>query len=269
MGVGAKKGGCVDGLTVLSVAGAALCVISFIAGLIDAIAGGGGLIALPAFLAVGFPPHYIMGTSQCSTIPATILTTVQFAREGKVHWPSALICLPACIVGALLGAKLNIVTPEHVLRIIMVVLVPVVALVVLGKRESMGEQNRVDELSRRRLVVTNLLIGLVFGAYQGFYGAGSGTFLIMAFALGCKLDLVTASGNMKFVCMASTIVATFTYVLEGLVAWDFVLGIMLFNTVGAFIGARLALTRGTRAIRPMFVVVLALLLVKVVADLLG
>ena len=74
-----------DGLTVLSAAGAALCVISFIAGLIDAIAGGGGLIALPAFLAVGFPPHYIMGTSQCSTIPATILTTVQFAREVYRH----------------------------------------------------------------------------------------------------------------------------------------------------------------------------------------
>jgi len=258
----------VDGLTVLSAAGAVLCVISFIAGLIDAIAGGGGLIALPAFLAVGFPPHYIMGTSQCSTIPATILTTVQFAREGKVHWPSALICLPACIVGALLGARLNIVTPEHVLRIIMVALVPVVALVVLGKRE-MGEVNQVDTLSRRRLVVTNLLIGLVLGAYQGFYGAGSGTFLIMAFAIACKLDLVTASGNMKFVCMASTLVATATYVLEGLVAWDFVLGIMLFNTAGAFIGARLALTRGTRAIRPMFAVVLTLLLVKVVADLLG
>ena len=168
-----------------------LCPLIFFASFVDAIAGGGGLIALPAFLAVGFPPHYIMGTSQCSTIPATILTTVQFAREGKVHWPSALICLPACIVGALLGARLNIVTPEHVLRIIMVVLVPVVALVVLGKRESMGEENHVDELSCRRLVVTNVLIGLILGAYQGFYGAGSGTFLIMAFALACNESMAT------------------------------------------------------------------------------
>ena len=255
-----------EALSILSVAGLVLCVVSFIAGLIDAVAGGGGLIALPAFLAVGFPPHYIMGTSQCSTIPGCILTTLQFARSGKVHWPSALICVPACIVGALLGARLNIVTPENILRIIMIALIPVVAVVVLAKRD-FGIENHVDTLSKRRLVVTNLLIGLVLGAYQGFYGAGSGTFLIMAFALGDKLDLVTASGNMKVVVTVSSIVATITYLIEGLVVWDFVLAIMVFNALGAYIGARVALTKGARVIRPVFVVVLVLLLVRVVSEL--
>lgn len=255
------------GLTILSVTGAVLCAAAFVAGLIDAVGGGGGLISLPAFLAVGFPVHYIMGTSQCSTIPGYLLTTAQFAREGKVHWPSALICVPACIVGAFLGARLNIVTPESVLRIIMVALVPIVAVFVLAKRD-MGTENRVHELTRRRLVVTNVLIGLILGAYQGFYGAGSGTFLIMAFALADKLDLVTASGNMKVVVTVSTLVAVATYLSEGLIAWDFMIGIMLFNTIGAYIGARIALTRGASVIRPVFIVVLVLLLVRVVGELL-
>ena len=254
-----------DGLTVFSIAGAVLCVVSFIAGLIDAVAGGGGLISLPAFLAVGFPAHYVMGTSQCSTTPGNIVTTVEFARKGKIHWPSALICVPVCILGGLLGARLNIITPEHVLKIIMVVLVPIVAVFVLAKHD-FGAENHVDTLSRTRLIVTNILIGFVLGTYQGFYGAGSGTFLLMAFAIADRLDLVTASGNMKVVVMASSLAATIAYIVEGFIAWDFVIATMVFNTAGAYVGARVALTKGTKVIRPVFIIVLSILLIRVVVD---
>ncbi|MBR2834694.1 MAG: sulfite exporter TauE/SafE family protein [Coriobacteriales bacterium] len=255
-----------EGLTVLSLAGVLLCAASFLAGLIDAISGGGGLISLPTFMAVGFPAHYIMGTSQCSTIPGCVIALIQFALKKKIHWPSAIICIPACMVGAFLGARLNIITPEHILRIIMIVLVPIVAVVVLSKHD-IGAENRVDTLSPKRLVITNILIGLILGTYQGFYGAGSGTFLLLAFALADRLDLVTASGNVKAVVTFSSVVATATYVAEGLIAWDFVVAITIFNAAGAFFGARLALTKGAKVIRPMFIAVLTILFLSVAVEL--
>ena len=249
--------------SVFSLQGAVLCAAFFLAGIIDAVCGGGGLLTLPMFMTTGFPVHLITGTNQCSIIFGSATSLVRFARTGHVHWPSALVTIPFAIIGAALGARLNILLPERWLEIIMIVLIPLVAAVVLFRR-TFGSENHVDELSRTRGMVSAVIIGLVIGMYQGFYGAGAGMFFMLAFAILMKLDLTTASGNTKVVAFCSVVTSSLTYAVSGMVYWPMAITATLFNVAGSYVGAGLAVRRGARFIRPMFLGVLALLFVRLI-----
>lgn len=247
----------------LSLPGALLCGAFFFAGIIDAVCGGGGLLTLPMFLAVGFPPHFVSGTNQCSIIFGNATALARFARSGKIHWPTALLAVPSTMVGAALGARLNLLLPEQVLEVIMTLLVPVIAAVLLLKRD-FGRENHVDELSPARRIATAVSIGLAVGCYQGFYGAGSGTFFLLGFAVLMKLDLITASGNTKVVSFCSVATSAVTYALSGTVHWPAAIAATVFNVVGSYVGAELAMHKGARLIRPMFLLVLALLFARLI-----
>lgn len=249
----------------LSFQGAILCATFFIAGIIDAVCGGGGLLTLPMFMAVGFPAHFVAGTNQCSILCGGATSLVRFAKGGHIHWRSALPVVPFTIIGALLGSKLNILLPEEWLEVVMVLLVPIVAVVVLFKHD-FGAENHIDSLSIKRRLLASLFIGLVIGTYQGFYGAGSGTFFLLGFAVLMKLDLTTASGNTKVVAFCSAVTSAVTYAVSGNVFWEAAIAATVFNIVGSYVGAGLALKRGAKFIRPMFLVVLGLLFVRLVVS---
>lgn len=244
-----------------SLPGALLCGTFFFAGIIDAVCGGGGLLTLPMFMAAGFPVHYITGTNQCSIFFGGATSLIRFARGGHIHWPTALSTIPFAMLGAAVGARLNIMIPAAYLELIMTLLVPAVAIVLLLKR-SFGTENHVDQLSPVRRVLSPLVTGLVIGCYQGFYGAGAGTFFMLAFAVLMKLDLTTASGNTKVVSFCSVVTASVTYALSGVVHWPVVLAATVLNVTGSYVGAGLAMHKGARFIRPMFFLVLALLFLR-------
>lgn len=252
---------------VLSLQGAILSLTFFCCGVIDAVCGGGGLLSMPMFLAIGFDPHMVTGTNQCSIFFGGATSLARYMRAGCVHWPTALITGPLAIVGAFLGARLNLIMPERILEIIMIVLLPVVTLIILFK-PTFGAENHVEELSGARKAVSALVIGLVIGAYQGFYGAGSGTFFLLGFALLCRLDLTTASGNTKFVAFCANLSSAVTYALSGAVVWPAVLLATGFNVVGSYLGAGLAMKKGAKVIRPMFLAMLALLFVRLLSTVL-
>lgn len=252
----------------LSLPGAVLCGAFFFAGIIDAVCGGGGLLTLPMFMAAGFPAHFVSGTNQCSIFFGNVTSLLRFARKGHIHWPSALTTVPFAVLGGTLGARLNLMLPEQWLEIVMTLLVPVVAIVLLLKR-NFGNENHVEELSGRRRFLSALCIGVVIGIYQGFYGAGSGTFFMLGFALLMRLDLTTASGNTKVVSFCSVTSSAITYALSGAVFWPAVLAATVFNVAGSYVGAGLAMRRGAKFIRPMFFLVLAMLFVRLVLTWLG
>lgn len=253
--------------SIFSLSGLAVCAAFFLAGIIDAVCGGGGLLTLPVFMAVGFPTHLISGTNQCSTIVGSTTAFLRYLRGGHIHWKTALPTVPLTVIGAFLGARLNLIMPEEILEVIMIVLLPVAAAVLLLKKD-FGTENHAEELSTRRRIASALFIGLGIGAYQGFYAAGAGTFFMLAFAILCRLDLITASGNTKLIAMCSIITASVTYALSGAVVWQVVIAATLFNTAGNYLGAGLAMSRGAKIIRPMFIGILALLFVRVFASLL-
>lgn len=244
---------------------ATICAAFFFAGIIDSVSGGGGLLTLPAFLLSGFPVHLIAGTNQCSCFLGAITATYQYVKQGKVYWFTALISAVTAIFGSVLGAKLNLFIPEKYLQMIMLVILPVAAIMILMNKE-FGEENRIDTLSKKQQAFRAVLIGILGGAYTGFYGAGAGTFILLGFAVFTRLNLVTASGSAKVCSVIATLTASLTYALSGAVVWKVVWCATLFNIVGNYLGAKLAIKKGAKIIRPMFILVLILVFVRLVGS---
>ena len=254
--------------SIWSIQGFLLGVTFFFSGVIDAVCGGGGLLSMPMYMAVGFPAHYVTGTNQCSIFFGGVTSLARYMKAGRIHWPTAILTGPLAVLGAFLGAKLNLVLPERILEMVMVLLIPVAAAVILMKRD-FGSENHVDELSSGRKLFGALFIGLLVGAYQGFYGAGSGAFFMLGFCLLHKLDQTMASGNTKFVAFCANLSSAATFALSGMVVWPAVLLATVFNVAGSYIGAGLAMKKGAKVIRPMFLFVLALLFVRLLTTVMG
>lgn len=245
-----------------------VCPLVFLGGVIDAVAGGGGLITLPAYLLAGLPAHLASGTNKCGNAFGTFLSTGRFLKRGDVHPPSAIAGAVGALVGAWVGTRLNLIVPEQILYYVMLAVVPVMAIFLVLKRD-FGQEDRSHELGRLQLMAMALGIGLVVGGYDGFFGPGAGTFLILAFTGLCRFDLLTASGNTKVANSASNLASLVTFALAGKVLWSVGIPAALCGIAGNYIGSSLALKGGAKVIRPMFFVVLALLLARLVYGLIA
>ncbi len=245
---------------------AIVCPLVFLGGLVDSVAGGGGLITLPAYLLAGLPAHNAAATNKCGNAFGTFLATGRFLKRGQVHMPSAIAGGIGALVGAWVGAKLNMIMPEQVLYYLLLAVVPVMAVFLIFKR-NFGTENHSDAFSKGQLLTMALGIGLVIGAYDGFFGPGAGTFLMLAFTGLCKFDLLTASGNTKVANSASNLASLVTFALAGKVLWAIGIPAAICGIAGNYVGSGLALKGGAKIIRPMFFVVLSLLVIRLVYDL--
>ena len=253
-------------IELLSVPSLLCCLAFFGAGVVDSITGGGGLITIPVMLAVGIPVHYITGTNQCSAWLGTGVAAAKYLRTGNIHLKSALITLPFAIVGSYIGAKLNLMVPDQYLKIFMLVTVPVIAVFVLLNK-NLGEEDSADEQPAASVLLWSAVIGLVLGGYSGFYGPGAGMFFMLAYAALLKLSLVRATGNTRFVISLASVTSIVTYAASGAVIWNLAIAATVFNIVGSYLGASLAIKKGARVIRPIMFCVVALLIVKLVVNL--
>ena len=240
-----------------------VCPLVFLGGLIDAVAGGGGLITLPAYMIAGLPAHMASGTNKCGNAFGTFLSTGRFLKRGDVHIPSAAAGAVGALAGAWVGARLNLIMPEQMLYYVMLAVVPVMAVFLLLKRD-FGQEDRSGELSRGQLMAMAAGIGLIIGGYDGFFGPGAGTFLMLAFTGLCRFDLLTASGNTKVANSASNLASLVTFAIAGKVMWAVGIPAALCGIAGNYLGSSLALKGGAKVIRPMFFVVLSLLLARLI-----
>lgn len=240
-------------------------VMSFAAGFIDSIAGGGGLISLPAYISIGVPPHYALGTNKLSSTCGTSFATFRFFRHGSIDPRVALFSAAGALAGSPLGAALALVVDEGVIKALLIVLLPVVAFFVLFKKD-FGLEDRSGRFSSLRIALLSAAVGLSIGMYDGFFGPGTGTFLILAFTGLLGLSLVKASGNAKVVNLSSNVGALVTFLLNGRVFVVLGLVAAVFNIAGNWIGSGLAIKRGAKVIRPVFIVSVSLLLAKILWD---
>lgn len=230
-----------------------------LAGFVDAAAGGGGLISLPAYLAAGLPAQLASGTNKMGSVFGTALATAKYAREGRIAWRAAIPAVVGALPGAALGARLLLLVPEGAAQIFLLIAVPVVAVVLFFRRD------RLDAPVPARPWVC-LLIGLLVGMYDGFVGPGTGTFLMLAFSAFCRMDLVRASGSAKLVNLASNLAAMLTFLSSGSVLVALAIPAALCSMAGNYLGASLAVRKGARFIRPLSFAVLALLLVTIAVE---
>lgn len=245
---------------------ALICGAYFAAGIVDAVCGGGGLITVPALMALGVPVHFVAGTNQCSALAGNFASIYKYSRSGNVNYRSGLTAAVTAIVGGIIGARLNMVISERYLQIVMIALMPLVALLFVLKKD-FGSEDRSQTLSVPKLMAGSAFIGLAVGAYQGFYGPGAGMLYMLAFALLIRLNLVKASGTAKLATLFAAISSSLTYALSGLVIWRIVLAATVFNILGNYIGAGMAIKNGAKIIRPVLLCVIAGLFIKLITSL--
>jgi len=231
---------------------------------VDAIGGGGGLISLPIYLMTGLPTHFALGTNKLSSCIGTAASAVRYVRRGYVNWPLALPSVLLAIVGSHFGTRLQLAVSGTYLSWVLLLVLLVVAFFVLRQRE-LPEQPQPMPVSRQRAIVWAAALGI--GIYDGFYGPGTGTFLLLIFVNWAGLDVRTASGNVKLVNLSSNVGALVTSLLAGKVLLGVGLVAAVASIAGHYIGAGLAIRNGTKIVLPVVLLVLALLTVKVVTDL--
>lgn len=244
-----------------------ICLAYFTAAMFDAVCGGGGLIGIPVLMMCGVPIHSVFGCNQGILVTGTVVSFLKYRSSGYINKTIALYSAPVALAGGILGARLNLLLPDEALKIILVILIPVIAFAVLFKKD-FGETNLSDTLPRRRMIILSIFSGLLIGIYQGFYGAGSGTFFVLMLTLLLRLDLVTATGTAKPALMLATAAGAATYAVSGEILWQYVLPAIPFCLAGSYAGAKLAVRGGVRVIRPMFVIVLVLLTAKIISEIL-
>ena len=238
-----------------------ICPMLFLAGLVDAIGGGGGLISLPAYLLAGLPVHNAIATNKLSSTCGTALTTVRFIRQGLVNWRIAVPTIFCAIGGSSLGANLSMNVPESVMEAVLFVVLPVVAFIVLSPKTFRDHDQEVK--LDRKLWVTALVSAFVVGIYDGFYGPGTGTFLIIAFTVFAKLDIRTANAQTKIINLTTNITSLTIFLLNGQAVILLGLAAAACNMAGNYVGSGLAMTKGSKITRPVILLVLVLLFLKV------
>jgi len=239
-----------------------VCPLLFLAGLVDAIGGGGGLISLPAYLLAGVPIHNAIATNKLSSACGTTLATVRFIREGLVNWKLAVPTIVLAVLGSSLGANLSMVTEEGVMEGILFVVLPVVAFLVLNPR-IFHDNEDVTQTLTRKVWITALLSSFLVGIYDGFYGPGTGTFLIIAFTVFARLTIPSANAQAKVINLTTNITSLTIFLLNGQVIFLLGIAAALCNMAGNYVGAGLAMRGGSRITRPVIILVLALLFLKV------
>lgn len=241
------------------------CPLLFLAGFVDSIGGGGGLISLPAYLLAGLPAHTAIATNKLSSACGTTVATVRFIRQGLINWGIAVPSIIAAVIGSSFGAKLSLHIPEKVLIYILMFVLPVTAFVVLNRKIFKDNGSKEVELDKRTYL-TAVIAALVIGFYDGFYGPGTGTFLIIAFTVFAHLGVRTANGQTKAINLTTNITSLVIFVLNGQVLFALGLPCALCNMAGNYIGAGLVMKNGIKIVRPSIMMVLGLLAAKIVTE---
>ncbi|HXE41115.1 MAG TPA: sulfite exporter TauE/SafE family protein [Azonexus sp.] len=240
---------------------------AFFAGMVDAAVGGGGLIQIPALLST-FPQTAIptlFGTNKVSSIAGTGASLWRYARAVRIPWRLVLPATAAALVGAWLGAALVAWMPREAMRPLVVVMMLAVAIYTF-LRKNLGHQETHEP--RPGDVWRGALFGLVIGLYDGFFGPGTGSFLIFGFVRVFGMDFVRASASAKVINLATNFSAIAFFASHGPILWTVGLTMAACNLAGAYLGTHLALKHGAGFIRKAFLGVVVILIAKQLLDLL-
>jgi len=246
-----------------------VCPLIFLAGFVDSVAGGGGMISLPAYLLVGIPVHIASGTNKVVNATGTALAAWRYYRTGNMDLRLALVSAVGALIGSAIGTRVALYLDAAVFQTIILIALPIVAVVLFFKKD-FGKEDSLPERSwsNGANLSAAFAIGLVIGGYDGLVGPGTGTFMLMAFTLVLGMDLLTATGCAKVGNLASNVASAVVWMLNGRVMWSLVLPAAACSMLGSYFGTKFAIRGGASKIRGMIFVVLGLLFVKLLVDLL-
>jgi uncharacterized membrane protein YfcA len=233
-----------------------------VAGLVDSIAGGGGLITLPVLLGLGMDPRAALGTNKLQSTFGSATATFHYAAAGTMSLRECARGFGLTFIGAIGGALVVQLIDAAVLRQVIPFLLVAIA-VFVWLRPKLGETDLHPRMPRG---LFDLIFGLALGFYDGFFGPGTGTFWTMAFVLGLGFNLTKATGSTKAMNFASNIASLLVFIIAGQVVYTAGLIMGAGQLIGARIGSRMVVSRGTRFIRPIFLTTVLAISAKLIYD---
>ena len=242
-----------------------VCPLTFLGGFVDAVAGGGGLISVPAYMIAGLPAHNAIATNKLSAGMGTSVATAKLAKLGYIPWRKAVFCIIMALIGGSAGAKLALLVSADLFKKIMLVIIPLTA-VYLMRNKSMAEEK--EPLNRTQTILRSGAIALIIGMYDGFYGPGTGTFLILLLTGFAHFKLGEANGVAKSINLTTNISSLTVYLMNGKVL--LLLGIAggISGIVGNYIGVTFFDKKGSKAVKPIMMIVLVIFFIRIISELL-
>lgn len=239
-----------------------ITLASLLAGFVDAIVGGGGLVMVPALFAAfpAAPPATLLGTNKAAAVWGTAMSTWQYSRRVQIRWAAMLPAATAGFAGSFAGAwAVTVVSGEFLRKLLPVVLLGVLAYT-LAKKE-LG-RHHAPRLSGRAELAAACGIGAVIGFYDGFFGPGTGSFFVFLFVRLLGYDFLNASASAKLLNCATNVAALVLFAAKGHVWWHFAVTLAVANIVGSLLGTHLALKHGAGFVRGIFILVVSVLILK-------
>lgn len=233
-----------------------LCFFAFLAGFIDSIVGGGGLIQTPALLInlPNMPIPSLLGTGKIPSVLGSGMAAIQYAQKVFFDKTFLLITSVLTMIFSILGARMVSHLDPQQLKPLMLIILIVVAIYTFWKKDFGSFQTK--KVSKTNALIYGSLIGAVVGFYDGFFGPGTGSFLVLAFISWMGFDFLTASAHAKIVNVASNIGAIGVFWMNDNILWQYAVPMAIFNMAGAIIGTRMAILKGNLFVRNIFLLVI-------------
>ena len=241
-----------------------VCFFVFLAGFVESIAGGGGLFSLPAYMIAGLPVHTAIATNKMSSFMGTSVATYHYMKKGFMKWK---ICIPAifgAIAGSWMGSHLALLISDRVLKIAMVIVLPVILFYVLRSKALQGNDENTTDAVNGMLIFKCILIAVVIGIYDGIYGPGTGTFLMLLFTGFCHMTLNDAAGTTKAINLTTNITALVVFLINGKVLLPLGIAAGCCNMAGNYLGSHSFTSNGHKIVKPVMIVVIVIFFIKVV-----
>jgi uncharacterized membrane protein YfcA len=242
-----------------------LCLFGFLAGFVDSVVGGGGLIQLPAllvFLPAGARETLapVFGTNKFSSICGTSMAVAQYAKRVIIHWPLMLPAAIAALIFSFLGARAVSILKKETLEPVILVLMILVAAYTFAKKD-FGNLHA-PKLSPTQARFLGIAVGVIIGFYDGFFGPGTGSFLIFIFIGLFGFDFLNASANAKIINLATNIAAVSYFAATDNILYLYAIPMGICNVIGSIVGTHLAILKGNRFVRTLFLVVVSVMICR-------
>jgi uncharacterized membrane protein YfcA len=232
----------------------ALALVAFTAGYIDAVAGGGGMLNLPALLFAGVPPVSALAVNKMTGIAGTTLAVIKFTLDKKIHWRTVSYVAIPCLIASYIGGKLALNASATVLAWAILACIPIALFIVLTDKSSSVNQQAKSSFTKSVLSITPL------GFYDGILGPGTGTYMAIAVRKFLKFDFLSATATIKPLNLLTNIGAGVAFLLAGKVIWSIAIPMIVASSAGGWFGSHSAIKGGDQFIRKVLVFVLVLML---------
>ncbi|MGE0050031.1 MAG: sulfite exporter TauE/SafE family protein [Arcobacter sp.] len=230
-------------------------ITGFVAGYIDSIAGGGGMIQVPVLLYSGIPPIFVLATNKIASLFGTLMATIKYFLSKKISFRIVAIGLIPCLLASYIGSKLVMYIPDYVIKWAILIAIPIALFFLLKKSKSIAEEN--TKLTNKNIILATAPIGF----YDGILGPGTGTYLTISMKKFLHLDYIIATASTKPLNLATNVGSAIAFIMAGKVLWMIAIPMAISNMLGSYVGSHFAIKGGEVFIKRVLIFVLIFMLI--------